>query len=90
MKKTAILLIALFFLPVIAHATAQQLQNVNIQILQLNAQLQFNNQDLLDTTRRLVEKAQALDKRINELLQQRQELMVPPLPAPEPVEPDGK
>ena len=86
MKKTAILLIALFFLPVIAHATAQQLQNVNVQTLQLNAQLQFNNQDLLDTTRRLVEKTQALDKKINELLQQRQELMTPPLP----VEPPGK
>lgn len=79
MKKLAINLIVatIFSFPTLAMAqdtdVKQQTQNINIKILQLSAQRDFNNQLILDLTRRALD----FDQQITQLGQQRQALNKP-------------
>ena len=90
MKKTALIIIAaVFCIGSLASAqdTAQQLQNVNIKILQLSAQRDYNKQ-VLDVVNTLLNlKADEFNKAIQQLAAQRQKLQDLPKPAPK-VEPE--
>ena len=81
MKKLALIIIVLFFIsaPAIAQDIDQQIQQVNIKILQLSAQRDFNNQLILDFNRR----ALTIDQQIQELGQQRQKLTAKKAEVPE-------
>ena len=79
--KTLVLIIALFFIsvPAIAQDIDQQIQSVNIKILQLSAQRDYNNQAILDLAR----KAVRIDDQIQQLGAQRQKLTAKKAEVPE-------
>ena len=81
MKTLALIIIALFFIsvPAIAQDIDQQIQSVNIKILQLSAQRDYNNQAILDLAR----KAVRIDDQIQQLGVQRQKLTVKKAEVPE-------
>ena len=80
MKKLIIIItLLLFAVPAIAQDIDQQIQSVNIKILQLSAQRDFNNQLILDFNRR----ALTIDQQIQELGQQRQKLTAKKAAVPE-------
>ena len=81
MKALALIIIALFLFsaPAIAKDIDQQIQSVNIKILQLSAQRDYNNQAILDLAR----KAVRIDDQIQQLGAQRQKLTAKKAEVPE-------
>ena len=81
MKTLALIIIAAFFIsvPAIAQDIDQQIQSVNIKILQLSAQRDYNNQAILDLAR----KAVRIDDQIQQLGAQRQKLTAKKAEVPE-------
>ena len=81
MKALALIIIALFLFSslAIAQDIDQQIQSVNIKILQLSAQRDYNNQAILDLAR----KAVRIDDQIQQLGVQRQKLTAKKAEVPE-------
>ena len=81
MKTLALIIIALFFIsvPAIAQDIDQQIQSVNIKILQLSAQRDYNNQAILELARKAVK----IDNQIQQLGVQRQKLTAKKAEVPE-------
>ena len=84
MKTLALIIIAVFFfsVPAIAQDIDQQIQSVNIKILQLSAQRDYNNQAILDLAR----KAVRIDDQIQQLGVQRQKLTAKKAEVPREIE----
>ena len=84
MKTLALIIIVLFCFSslAIAQDIDQQIQSVNIKILQLSAQRDFNNQLILDFNRRALN----IDQQIQELGLQRQKLTAKKAEVPREIE----
>lgn len=79
MKRLAFILIAVFCFSGLAMAqdVKQQTQNINIKILQLNAQRDYNNALFLDFAQIFTDRTKQLNEQIQNLVAQRQKLQVP-------------
>ena len=84
MKKLAIALIAVFCISGLAIAQDQQIQNINIKILQLSAQRDYNNALYLEEAQRFTNRKNQFNEQIQQLVKQREALNKP---APIPDEP---
>ena len=85
MKKTALIIIAaVFCIGILASEQDidQQIQSVNIKILQLSAQRDYNNQAIIELAR----KAVRIDDQIQQLGAQRQKLTAKKAVVPDEVE----